>query len=203
MSASAVGDRSVQPAAQPLVRPAAETWFSWTGAIALLVLVVWLIPIKAYTLPVHLPFSLELYRLLLIFFVLAWIVAAAAGKQSIAAGGFAKPLILIGCVGVLSDRGESPRDPERRAADPGAQVALVLPQLPDRLRPRRLDSGQRGCGRADHARLRRAEVSLLPSPRSTSRARITTSSSICRTGFRYSTRRTSQATATSVTGGCA
>ena len=102
MSASAVGDRSVQPAVQSLARPVAETWFSWTGAIALLVLVVWLIPIKSYTLPVHLPFSLELYRLLLIFFVLAWIAAATAGKQRIAAGGFAKPLILLGCVGVLS-----------------------------------------------------------------------------------------------------
>jgi hypothetical protein len=102
VSASAVGDRSVQPAVQPLARPVAETWFSWTGAIGLLVLVVWLVPIKSYTLPVHLPFSLELYRLLLIFFVLAWIAAAAAGKQRIAAGGFAKPLILLGSVAVLS-----------------------------------------------------------------------------------------------------
>ena len=102
MSASAVGDRSVQAAAQPVARPVAETWFSWTGAIGLLVLVIWLIPIKSYTLPVHLPFSLELYRLLLIVFVLAWMAAALQGKRRVAAGGFAKPLILLGCVGVLS-----------------------------------------------------------------------------------------------------
>jgi polysaccharide biosynthesis protein PslJ len=103
VSASAVGDRSVQAAAaQPVARPMAESWFSWTGAIGLLVLVIWLIPIKSYTLPVHLPFSLELYRLLLIVFVLAWVTAALTGSRRIAAGGFAKPLILLACVGVLS-----------------------------------------------------------------------------------------------------
>ena len=103
MSASAVGDhRSAQSAVRPLSKPVAEAWFSWTGAIGLLVLVIWLIPIKSYTLPAHLPFSLELYRLLLILFVLAWAAAAVAGKQTIAAGGLAKPLILLGSVGVLS-----------------------------------------------------------------------------------------------------
>ena len=102
MSASAVGDRSVRAAAQPVARPVAESWLSWTGAIGLLVLVIWLIPIKSYTLPVHLPFSLELYRLLLIAFVLVWMTAALTGSRRIAAGGFAKPLILLACVGVLS-----------------------------------------------------------------------------------------------------
>ena len=36
---------------------------SWGGAMALLVLAVWLVPIKDYRLPVDLPFSLEVYRL--------------------------------------------------------------------------------------------------------------------------------------------
>jgi hypothetical protein len=101
MSATAVGDRSPQPAlAAPAER--VETAFSWTGAIALLVLVVWLIPIKSYTLPIHLPFSLELYRLLLIVFVLAWAGAALAGSRTVAAGGLGKPVTLLACVGVLS-----------------------------------------------------------------------------------------------------
>ena len=34
----------------------AESWFSWGGAIGLLVLVVWAVPIKSYRLPVALPF---------------------------------------------------------------------------------------------------------------------------------------------------
>jgi hypothetical protein len=102
VSASAVGDRSVQAAVQPRLRGESEALFSWTGAIALLVLVIWLIPIKAYTLPVHLPFSLELYRLLLILFIVVWLGAAFAGRQRISAGGFAKPLILLAAVGVLS-----------------------------------------------------------------------------------------------------
>src|SRR4051794_24307798 len=100
MSATAVGDRTRPPAVISSDR--AERWLSWTGAIALLVLVIWLIPIKSYTLPVHLPFSLELYRLLLIGFVLVWMTAALTGSRRIAAGGFAKPLILLACVGVLS-----------------------------------------------------------------------------------------------------
>jgi polysaccharide biosynthesis protein PslJ len=80
----------------------AESWFSWGGAIALLVLVVWAVPIKNYRLPVALPFSLETYRLLLIVLVGAWLVALLVGARGISAAGMAKPLALLGAVGVLS-----------------------------------------------------------------------------------------------------
>jgi polysaccharide biosynthesis protein PslJ len=80
----------------------AESWFSWGGAIALLVFVVWAVPIKTYRLPVALPFSLELYRLLLIVLVGAWIVAVLVGARGISAAGLGKPVALLGAVGVLS-----------------------------------------------------------------------------------------------------
>ena len=57
----------------------AESLFSWGGAIGLLVLVVWAVPIKSYRLPVALPFSLELYRLVLIVCIGAWLVAIVTG----------------------------------------------------------------------------------------------------------------------------
>ena len=44
-------------------------------------LVVWAVPIKSYRLPVALPFSLELYRLLLIVLVGAWVVAIVTGSR--------------------------------------------------------------------------------------------------------------------------
>ncbi len=97
MSASAAEARSA-----PRTGAEAESWFSWTGAIALLVLVVWLVPIKSYTLPVHLPFSLELYRLLLIGFAVCWVVAAIAGTKRLDAGGLGKPVALLGVVATLS-----------------------------------------------------------------------------------------------------
>ena len=70
MSASAV---EVGPAGIDRRREAtaAESVVSWGGAIALLVLMVWLVPIKNYRLPIHLPFSLEVYRLLIIIYIVA------------------------------------------------------------------------------------------------------------------------------------
>jgi O-antigen ligase/polysaccharide polymerase Wzy-like membrane protein len=97
MSVSAAEARSA-----PRTGAEVESWFSWTGAIALLVLVVWLVPIKSYTLPVHLPFSLELYRLLLIVFGVCWVVAALAGTKRMHAGGLGKPVALLAAVTTLS-----------------------------------------------------------------------------------------------------
>src|SRR6188508_322692 len=79
-----------------------ESWLSWGGAIGLLVLVVWAVPIKNYRLTVALPFSLELYRLLLIVLVGAWLVALVTGSRGVSAGGLGKPVALLAAVGVIS-----------------------------------------------------------------------------------------------------
>jgi hypothetical protein len=80
----------------------AEARIPWGTALGLLVLVIWFIPIKSYTLPVHLPFSLEVYRLLILVYIFAWIVGAFIGKARLSAAGMARPLILLCGTGVLS-----------------------------------------------------------------------------------------------------
>lgn len=75
---------------------------TWNRALAALVLVVWLVPIKLYTLPVHLPFSLELYRLLLIVLLCVWAAAIVRGRKTIGAGGLGKPLVVLAGVAALS-----------------------------------------------------------------------------------------------------
>jgi polysaccharide biosynthesis protein PslJ len=79
-----------------------ERWLSWAGAISFLVLVVWIVPIKTYRLPVNLPFSLEIYRLVLIVFLAAWLVGIVTGTLGISTGGMTKPLLLLAAVGTLS-----------------------------------------------------------------------------------------------------
>jgi polysaccharide biosynthesis protein PslJ len=79
-----------------------ERWLSWAGAVSFLVLVVWLVPIKSYRLPVDLPFSLEIYRLVLICFLAAWLAGLATGRLGVSAAGLAKPLVLLAGVGVMS-----------------------------------------------------------------------------------------------------
>jgi hypothetical protein len=80
----------------------AEPWLSWAGAISFLVLVVWAVPIKTYRLPVNLPFSLEIYRLVLIVLLFAWLVGIVIGALGVSAGGLARPLVLLAAVGTLS-----------------------------------------------------------------------------------------------------
>src|SRR4029079_7530335 len=99
MTSAAVG---VGPAEAGREAARAEAGMSWAGAISLLVLVVWLVPIKIYRLPVALPISLELYRLLIILFVGAWIVAMVTGTRGVSAAGLGKPIVLLAAVGLLS-----------------------------------------------------------------------------------------------------
>ena len=100
MSESAVG--LGRPSLERSAGERVESVLSWGGAISLLVLVVWLVPIKTYRLPVSLPFSLEVYRLLIIVFIGAWIVGIITGTRGISAAGLAKPVILLAAVATMS-----------------------------------------------------------------------------------------------------
>jgi len=75
---------------------------SWQGAAVALVLVIWLIPIKSYKLPVNLPFNLEIYRLVIIALLFAWVVSAVRGSARIDAAGQGKVLALLGIVSVAA-----------------------------------------------------------------------------------------------------
>ncbi len=92
---------------RPTTEQAAAGLLSWEGAAIALVLIVWLIPIKSYKLPVNLPFNLEIYRLLIVVLLFAWVVAALRGSGRLSAAGQKWPvvLLLVGpVVALLSNR---------------------------------------------------------------------------------------------------
>jgi polysaccharide biosynthesis protein PslJ len=72
-----------------------EGALGWRRALSALVLLIWLVPIKGYKLPVHLPFNLEPYRLLVIALLLGASVALLTGTVRLSAGGLKRPLILF------------------------------------------------------------------------------------------------------------
>jgi len=73
--------------------------FTWPIMAASLVLLIWFVPIKTYSLPVDLPFNLEPYRLFLLALMFAWLVGLVGGRSRLTALGQAYPLILL--TGVL------------------------------------------------------------------------------------------------------
>ena len=79
-----------------------EISLGWAWGVSLFVLVVWLVPIKTYRLPVVLPFSLELYRLLMLVLLAVLGYGVVAGTRKFSAAGFAKPVVLLAVAGSLS-----------------------------------------------------------------------------------------------------
>jgi hypothetical protein len=76
--------------------------FTWPNALSLLVIVVWLLPIKRYRLPVTLPFHLEPYRVIIMLLVVALVVALILGRQRLSAGGMGLPLAALALSVLLS-----------------------------------------------------------------------------------------------------
>src|SRR5205085_12488081 len=52
-----------------------RTLLPWRSQVALIVLIIFFIPIKRYTLPASLPFQLEPYRLVVALVFLAWVTS--------------------------------------------------------------------------------------------------------------------------------
>jgi polysaccharide biosynthesis protein PslJ len=77
------------------VRDSAVPVFTWPNALTALVVVIWLVPIRLYTLPIDLPFNLEFYRLFLLVLVLAWAAAGMAGRETVNTVGHGRPVALL------------------------------------------------------------------------------------------------------------
>jgi O-Antigen ligase len=77
------------------VRDSAVPVFTWPNALTALVVVIWLVPIRLYTLPVDLPFNLEFYRLFLLVLILAWAAAGMAGRATVNTVGHGRPVALL------------------------------------------------------------------------------------------------------------
>jgi hypothetical protein len=84
------------------VREARTPVVTWPNAIAALILVVWFIPIKLYSLPIDLGFNLEIYRVVLVALVAAWIIWAVSPDGVVTTAGHGKPLLLLGTVALAS-----------------------------------------------------------------------------------------------------
>ena len=75
---------------------------TWPNAFLAFIAIVWLVPIKLYQLPVHLPFSPELYRLAIVVLLVALIASVLTGRASIDAAGHGKPLALLAFTAIVS-----------------------------------------------------------------------------------------------------
>ncbi len=75
---------------------------TWRTGIGAFVLIVWLIPIKAYTLPIKIGFNLEVYRLLVIILLLAFVLQLSEHKVKLYAGGLGRPVLLLAIGSVLA-----------------------------------------------------------------------------------------------------
>jgi hypothetical protein len=75
---------------------------AWRAAVGVLIAVIWLVPIKSYRLPVSLPFSLELYRLVIIALLLGLLLSVLIAGRQLDAGGHGLPLMLLAAAGVAS-----------------------------------------------------------------------------------------------------
>ena len=83
------------------LREATAPVFTWPNALAALLTIIWLIPIKLYTLPVDLGFNLEVYRLFLLILVFAWVVAGINGTAKVDTVGHTWPFLLL-TIGALA-----------------------------------------------------------------------------------------------------
>ena len=68
---------------------------TWPNALLVLIAVIWLVPIKLYRLPVDLPFHLELYRVLILLLVAAFVVDSIRSGRRFEAFTASKPLFLL------------------------------------------------------------------------------------------------------------
>lgn len=68
---------------------------TWPNAFLVFVAALWFVPIKLYRLPVDLPFQLELYRILIVFLVAAFVVQMLVSGRQVDALGAGRPLFVI------------------------------------------------------------------------------------------------------------
>lgn len=75
---------------------------TWPNALLVFVAVLWFVPIKLYSLPINLPFELEIYRVLLLVLAAALVVSSIATKRPIEAYTAAKPLFVLTAAALAS-----------------------------------------------------------------------------------------------------
>lgn len=83
---------------------------TWRNLLVLLLLIVLFVPIRRYSLPGNLPFQIELYRLFVVFLMLAWLGSLLVDSRiRLRRSGFDGPFILIVVAALGSEVGNSGR----------------------------------------------------------------------------------------------
>jgi O-Antigen ligase len=86
-----------------LVAAGHRVLFRWESLLAGVVLVIFFIPIKRYTLPSQLPFNVEPYRLMIAFVAVAWITSLLIDKRvRLRSSGLERPILLFAFAALVS-----------------------------------------------------------------------------------------------------
>jgi len=75
-----------------LTKPGVVTW---PNAFLVFIAALWFVPIKLYRFPVDLPFNLELYRVMILVLVLAFVVNSLVSKRQVESLGAGRPLFVL------------------------------------------------------------------------------------------------------------
>src|SRR5438477_124980 len=76
--------------------------FAWRNAMVVLVCVIWFVPIREFSLPVVLPFHLELYRFVILLMLMALVNSALSGGLKVTTLGRRKPIVVLIAITLLS-----------------------------------------------------------------------------------------------------
>jgi hypothetical protein len=68
---------------------------TWPNAFLVFIFALWFVPIKLYRFPVALPFNLELYRVMILVLVLAFVVNSLVSKRQVESLGAGRPLFVL------------------------------------------------------------------------------------------------------------
>src|SRR3954452_10081902 len=69
--------------------------FAWRQAMVVLVAVIWFVPVREFSLPVVLPFHLELYRFIILLMLMAFVGSLVSGTIRATTLGRRKPIVVL------------------------------------------------------------------------------------------------------------
>jgi polysaccharide biosynthesis protein PslJ len=84
------------------LRETSKPLLTWPNAVVMLVLVIWLIPIRLYRLPLALPFALEPYRIAVLALIFGLILGVMTGHLPLTAAGHGRALAALAGVALAS-----------------------------------------------------------------------------------------------------
>jgi hypothetical protein len=94
-SATAVGALAFLAATFVALAQTRHGLVTWPNAFLVFIAALWFVPIKLYRFPVNLPFQLELYRVMILVLVVAFVVNSLVSKRQVESLGAGRPLFVL------------------------------------------------------------------------------------------------------------